>query len=96
MDLEDAVDRLEKSRAGWDCFGVAALFIFGSVATGQAQNDSDVDVLVDFCRPIGLFEFAGLQDYLTSVLGHRVDLVTRAALKPGMRERVLAEAVRVA
>jgi hypothetical protein len=39
MDLEEAVDRLQKSRAGWDCFGVAALFTFGSVATGLAQND---------------------------------------------------------
>jgi uncharacterized protein len=96
MSVQDVVKRLQESRPGWERYGVAALFVFGSVARGEARDGSDVDLLVDFSRPIGLFEFIGLQDYLTSVLGRRVDLVTRAALKPRMRERVLTEAVRAA
>jgi uncharacterized protein len=45
---------------------------------------------------VGLFEFVRLQRCLSSVLGHRVDLVTPDALKPRMRDRILAEAIRAA
>jgi uncharacterized protein len=96
MSVQDVVKRLQESRSGWERFGVAGLFLFGSVARGEAREDSDIDLLVDFARPVGLFEFVGLQAYLASILGRRVDLVTRAALKPQMRERVLTEAVRAA
>lgn len=74
-------------------FGVARLSLFGSFARGEGRDDSDVDLLVEFNRPIGLFEFARLQRQLGELLGHRVDLVTPAALKPQLRERILHEAV---
>jgi predicted nucleotidyltransferase len=57
--------------------------------------DSDVDVLVEFNRPIGLFEFLQLQAHLETLLGCHVDLVTPDALRDESRDTILGEAVDV-
>ena len=77
-----------------DRFGVRSLALFGSVVRGEARPDSDVDLLVEFERPVGLFEFVRLQLYLEELLGRRVDLVTPDAVRPAMREHIFKEAVR--
>ena len=69
--------------------------LFGSVARDEATDKSDVDLLVEFHRPIGYFGFFELQDDLTRLLGAQVDLGTPASLKQRFRTRVLAEAIRV-
>ena len=76
--------------------GVASLSVFGSVARDEARADSDVDILVEFSRPVGLFAFGRLQDRLSEILGCRVDLATPASLHRSLRDRILAEAVRAA
>jgi len=76
--------------------GVTGLWLFGSAARGELTVASDLDLLVEFERPVSLFEFARLQRRLQELLGRRVDLVTREALKPPLRERILREAVRAA
>ncbi len=76
-------------------FGVKSLALFGSVVRGEAGKSSDVDFLVEFERPVGLFEFIDLKAYLENLLGCQVDLGTPASLKPGLRDRVLKEAVYV-
>ena len=76
-------------------FGVQSLALFGSVARDEARPDSDVDLLVEFSRPVGLFTFVQVKDYLEQVLDRRVDLVTPAGLKRQLRDRILEEAVRV-
>ncbi len=76
--------------------GVRSLSLFGSVARDEAGPQSDVDVLVEFDRPVGLFEFVDVKERLESMLGRRVDLVTPGALKRQLRERILGEAVRAA
>ena len=76
--------------------GVASLYIFGSVARGNEGAKSDVDILVRFSKPVGLFEFLEVKSYLKDLPGVPVDLVTEDALKPQLRERILAEAVRAA
>ena len=87
------------SRSDWaltvmlDSHGVAHLWLFGSFARDEAREDSDVDLLVEFSRPIGMFEFVRLQRELGERIGRKVELVTRAALKPQLRDRTLAEAV---
>jgi len=73
---------LRESRSVLDAFGVARLSLFGSFARDEGGEDSDVDLLVEFNRPIGLFEFVRLQRQLGELVGHRVDLVTPAALAP--------------
>jgi predicted nucleotidyltransferase len=77
-------------------FHVKALYVFGSVARGEATLQSDIDLLVDFDEVPTLFVFARLRRALSETLGHPVDLVTRAALKPQFREQILSEAVRAA
>lgn len=76
-------------------FGVRSLALFGSVARGEATAESDVDLLVEFDRPVGLFELFALQDELELILGRRVDVGTVQSLKPRVRERVLEEMVHV-
>jgi predicted nucleotidyltransferase len=76
-------------------FYVRDLYIFGSYAREEAQEQSDLDILVDF-EPeakIGLFEFARLRRRLSEYLGREVDLVTRDAIRPEMRDEILREAV---
>jgi predicted nucleotidyltransferase len=90
---EDILNVLRGSRSLLDGFGVARLSLFGSFARDEGDEDSDVDLLVEFSRPIGLFEFVRLQRQLGELVGHRVDLVTPAALKPQLRDRILHEAV---
>ncbi len=75
--------------------GVKSLALFGSVARNEAGKDSDVDLLVEFDRPVGLFQFIDLKEFLEKVLGCSVDLGTRNSLHPRLRERVLREAVNV-
>ncbi len=76
--------------------GVRSLSVFGSVARDQAGPTSDVDFLVEFQTPVSFFELFDLQDLLESLLGCKVDLVTRGGLRPELRDGILAEAVRAA
>nr|HNH79152.1 nucleotidyltransferase family protein [Anaerolineales bacterium] len=55
-------------------FGVKSLQLFGSVARDDATSTSDVDLLVEFNRPVGYFGLFALQDYLEKLLGCPVDL----------------------
>jgi hypothetical protein len=77
-------------------FGVKSLSLFGSVARDEATPASDVDLLVEFNRPVGYFGLFALQDYLEKLLGCPVDLGTPDSLKPYIRERVMGELIRVA
>jgi uncharacterized protein len=62
----------------------------------QAQVGSDVDILVEFARPIDLFRFDDLQRELEALLEHQVDLVEPAALHPALRDGILSEAQQAA
>src|ERR1700687_3518830 len=73
---------------------VRELSLFGSAARGEMRPDSDVDLLVDFlpgARP-GLLGVSAMMRELTTLLGRRVDLAVKPALKPLIRPGVLAEA----
>jgi len=76
-------------------FGVLELAVFGSVARGEASPTSDLDLLVDFVGSATFDGYMGLKLFLEDSLGVKVDLVTRAALKPRLRARIEAEARRV-
>jgi predicted nucleotidyltransferase len=77
-------------------YHVKSLALFGSVARDEAGPDSDVDVLVEFDRPVDYFLFFELQEYLTRLLGREVDLGTPRSLREGIAETVLLEMVHVA
>jgi len=76
-------------------YKVQEIGIFGSYARGEQSSGSDLDVLVTFREPIGLFEFIDLENRLGELLGVKVDLVTKAALKPRIGARILREVVYV-
>jgi len=75
-------------------FAVKTLFLFGSVARDEAGADSDVDLLVEFEKPVGLFTFIELKDYQEEILNCSVDLGTPQSLRPYLKDVVLREAVR--
>jgi len=74
-------------------FKVKEIGIFGSFVRGEQGKRSDIDILVEFEEPPSLFEFMDLEDYLSKLLGLKVDLVTREALKPRIGERILREVI---
>ena len=76
-------------------FGVKSLSLFGSVARNETTSHSDVDLLVEFNRPVGYFGLFALQDYLEDLLGCPVDLGTPDSLKPYIRERVMGDLIHV-
>jgi len=67
--------------------------VFGSVARGDAREDSDVDFLIELERGRSLLDHAGLLVDLQELLGRKVDVVTERGLRPRIRDRVLSEAV---
>ena len=76
-------------------FGVKSLLLFGSVARNEATSASDVDLLVEFSRPVGYFGLFALQDYLEILLGCSEDLGTPESLKPYIKERIMGEIIHV-
>ena len=94
MTRGEAIQRLAAARPELATLGVRSLDLFGSVARGEAGPASDVDLLVDFDRPVGLFHFFRVQRRLEEILGCKVDLVMRDAVKRQLRDRIFAEAVR--
>jgi hypothetical protein len=63
--------------------GVSRLGIFGSYSRGEQTSGSDIDILVEFERPIGL-GFVDLAEDMETLLGTKVDLVSKKAIKPRM------------
>lgn len=74
-----------------NAYRVSRLGIFGSFARGEANESSDVDILVEFSDNVDLFHFIRLQYHLSEILGRKVDLVTPEALKPEIKDRILQE-----
>lgn len=74
-------------------YGASDVRVFGSVARGQDDANSDVDFLVELEQGRSLFDLGGLLYDLQNLLGCRVDVITPAGLKMRIRERVLKEAV---
>lgn len=96
MRRTEALAIISRHAAELYAMGVRTLSLFGSVARDDATPLSDVDVLVEFDRPVGYFHLFELQERLESLLGCRVDLVTPGGLRPELKQRILAEAVRAA
>ncbi len=76
-------------------FGVNEIGIFGSYIRGTQQENSDIDVLVNFKKAIDLLTFSRLKNHLSELLDSNVDLVMKQSLKPRIGERILSEVVYV-
>lgn len=76
-------------------FKVKSISIFGSYLRSEQSEESDIDILVEFHSTIDLFEFIELENFLSEILGSKVDLVMKDTLKPRIKDRILKEAVNI-
>jgi uncharacterized protein len=72
-------------------YKVKEIGVFGSFVRGEEKKGSDIDILVEFKEPIGLFEFMDLEEYLENIFGKKVNLVSKKALKPRIGQYILKE-----
>jgi len=90
------IDILREKRAYLaETYHVRSIGIFGSYRRGEEHEGSDVDILVEFSRAPGIFGFIRLERYLSELLGRKVDLVEKNALKPRIGRRVAEEVIYV-
>jgi hypothetical protein len=93
----ELVDKLKAHRDELRRMGVASLTLFGSAAREEINEESDIDLLVEFDRVVGVFHFFRVQHFLEEILGvPKVDLVQRGAVHPALRDSIFAEAIDVA
>jgi predicted nucleotidyltransferase len=76
-------------------YKIKEIGVFGSYVRGEQKRKSDVDILVEFegSSTLSLLDFVGLENHLSDILGVKVDLVEKTALKPRIGKRILEEVV---
>lgn len=93
----ETVKRILKEHMGElrEKYGVKEIGIFGSYVRGENRESSDLDILVEFKddAKIDLIKFVELENYLSDLLGVKVDLVDKTTLKPAIGKRILKEVV---
>jgi len=72
-------------------YGVTEIGVFGSYVKGKQRENSDVDILVTFERPVSLLTFSEIGHFLEDMLGIKVDLVMKKTLKPHIGRHILEE-----
>jgi len=97
MQREQIIKKLREMKDVLDRFQITSIALFGSAARDDTTESSDIDLLVDFAPEsrIGLFGLARLQMIIQESFKCEVDLVTRDALHPALRDKILKEAVHV-
>jgi uncharacterized protein len=97
MSASATLHQLKKLEADLRAKGICALYLFGSVARGEAGPDSDIDLSFDIAPDVkfSLFDQAQIICELTEALGTKVDLVPRRALHPYIRPKIEAEQIKV-
>lgn len=78
-----------------ETYNVRQIGIFGSYTKGNPDRKSDIDILVEFAKPVNFFEFLRTEYFLSDLLGIKVDLVTKKALKPLIKNDILEQTVYV-
>lgn len=76
-------------------YGVREIGIFGSYVRGEAKEESDVDILVDFENPLSLLRIVALENELQDLLGMKVDLVPKKSVRKELEKEILNEVVLV-
>jgi predicted nucleotidyltransferase len=74
-------------------YKVKEIGVFGSYVRGQQKKQSDIDILVEFEVVPGLLKFIELEDYLSELLGVKVDLVRKSSIREELRDTILQEVV---
>ena len=93
MTAEEIIEFLQRKRSVLNRFGVKSIALFGSYVSGQANNNSDIDLLVEFKEGEKTFDnYMDLKFYLEDNLNKDVDLVIKDALKEELKEDILGSA----
>jgi predicted nucleotidyltransferase len=96
MTRADIIASLKTRAADIRALGATSLYLFGSAARGEARDDSDVDLFVDYDPDTFSFvELIRLREQLSQILGRPADLTTRDGLHPLLRQGIEAEAIRI-
>lgn len=95
MDAQDALITLRRSEPALRARGVCHAALFGSVARGENQPGSDIDILVEFdpAAKVTIFDYVGVKDYIAGLFDAPVDVIDRDALKPHLRQPAARDAV---
>lgn len=94
--LERIISILKEHKAELkEKYGVKEIGIFGSYVRGEYKEKSDLDILVEFEEgaKIGLLKFVNLENCLSDLIGFKVDLVEKSALKPRIGKNILREVI---
>jgi uncharacterized protein with HEPN domain/predicted nucleotidyltransferase len=96
MNRETVITALRAHESELRASGVVRLSLFGSTARGDARPDSDIDLLAAFddARPLSLLDVIRIENQISDLLGHAVDLIEEGTLKPRVRQSVDREAMR--
>jgi predicted nucleotidyltransferase len=76
-------------------YNINRIGVFGSYARGDTHSGSDVDVLVEFSEPISLIQLISLENYLSDIVGLKVDVVPKEDIRKELKDTILKDAVYV-
>jgi hypothetical protein len=92
MTLKTIKEKISKNkRLLEEKYNVRSIGVFGSCVDDTLDKKGDIDILVEFSKTPDIFEFIKLEEFLSNLLGAKVDLVTKKALKPLIKESILKE-----
>jgi len=96
MNLEE-IERIlaEHKKELYQKYKIKEIGIFGSFARGEQSKESDVDIVVEFEEVPGLIKFIEIEEYLSKLLGRKVDLVRKPAIRKELKDKILKEVVYV-
>ncbi|HUO05781.1 MAG TPA: nucleotidyltransferase family protein [Candidatus Binataceae bacterium] len=96
MDRSETISRLREHESELKRLGVLHLYLFGSMARGEAGAESDIDLFFDYEKgKLGLYELMDVKEAAARILGCKTDIMTRDSIHPRMRDRIEASAVPV-
>jgi predicted nucleotidyltransferase len=96
MNRDEVIDRLRERAADLKRLGVEHLYLFGSTARNEANEDSDVDLFFDYQRgKLGLFELMDVKEAAARILGRPTDIMTRDSLHKTLRKQIEASALQI-
>ena len=96
MKRDEAIKRLQQHEADLKRLGVERLYLFGSTARDEANDESDVDLFFDYEKgKLGVFELMDVKDFTASILNRKADILTRDSIHKALRQTIEATAFHV-
>ena len=96
MKRDEAIRRLSERAQDLKRLGVEHLYMFGSMARDEVDEDSDIDLFFDYQRgKLGVFDLMDVKEAAAQILGRRTDIMTRDSLHKALRQRIEASALQV-